>query len=388
MFAPLMRGRALIAGAALLSGSGVAVASCSALHTSPEKNWRTELSYKSQYRGQVMCDSHVPHPNVTSHAFACLLAVQLGPPVPSKEQIMAGETPCGPVVRHGCCLAQLGPFGGLWLRVGLPQAPSRADGASLADAISTLPASERAATYVCIGERSISPDLTETLLERGFAFHHYRQSPPDGVGDTPEHNEFVYYRFEGDAAHDMVPAYATATEGVGGVILSPDETQVLLIWEYGCWKMVTGSVDPGEALLATLRREAREEVGVQIDGEYDPRYLGGWHMARMRDHLINDRFSMFAVRAASTEFAVDGIEVSAAQWFDRRALLRLWEESAGGTVATDQHRIELPGLSDPSERNVVSTWALRSLRSLEEGQGMLVKPAGDRAVFFIPPGTS
>ena len=31
----------------------------------------------------------------------------------------------------------------------------------------------------------------------------------------------------------MVPAYATSIEGVGALVLSPDEKRVLLVWEYG-----------------------------------------------------------------------------------------------------------------------------------------------------------
>ena len=49
----------------------------------------------------------------------------------------------------------------------------------------------------------------------------------------------MYYRWNGDAAHDMVPAYSTSIEG-GGLVLSPDESKVLLIWEYGNWKPITG----------------------------------------------------------------------------------------------------------------------------------------------------
>ena len=170
------------------------------------------------------------------------------------------------MLQHRCFLAQAGPFGGLWLRIGSPGGPPTPDTASLTEALTTVPVNPAAAIYVALGERCISPQMTESLLSQGFSFHHYRRSPPaSGGSQQQQHNEFVYYKWGGDPGHDMVPAYATATEGVGGLLLSPDEREVLLIWEYGCWKMVTGSVDPGERLLGTLHREASEEVRLTID---------------------------------------------------------------------------------------------------------------------------
>ena len=48
------------------------------------------------------------------------------------------------------------------------------------------------------------------------------------------------------------------------------QTRVLLVWEYGCWKMPTGAVDAGEGMLAALRREVGEEVGCEVDARYAP----------------------------------------------------------------------------------------------------------------------
>ena len=41
----------------------------------------------------------------------------------------------------------------------------------------------------------------------------------------------------------MVPCYATSIEGVGALVLSPDEKKVLLVWEYGNCKPLSGAVD-------------------------------------------------------------------------------------------------------------------------------------------------
>ena len=47
--------------------------------------------------------------------------------------------------------------------------------------------------------------------------------------------------------------------------------------------MVTGSVDPAESLMLALRREVREEVGMELDTSYRPKYLGGWHVGCYAD---------------------------------------------------------------------------------------------------------
>ena len=229
----LLRRRALAAGAALASGAFVRYAVAE-----PErKSWRDSLTFKPCFYGQ------------------------LAPPVPTEAQAASnGQTACGPVLCRRGLVAQKGPYGGLWLRVGCPGAPPP-DAGALAAELDSMPKAS-SAVYVALNERCVSPGLTEALLSRGFRFHHYRHANTRG---TQAHNELVYYKWEGDPAHDMVPAYATATEGVGGVVLSSDEKSVLLVWEYGCWKLVTGSLDPGEPVLTALRREALEEVGIELD---------------------------------------------------------------------------------------------------------------------------
>ena len=131
----------------------------------------------------------------------------------------------------------------------------------------------------------------------------------------------VYYRWLGDPAHDMVPGYATSIEGVGALVLSPDETKVLLVWEYGSWKHVGGAIDEGESVLTTLARECREEVGIELDAAFAPVSVGGWQISRARDDVVNDNFRAFVVRAASEEVHCDMNEISQAKWFDAKELL-------------------------------------------------------------------
>jgi hypothetical protein len=96
---------------------------------------------------------------------------------------------------------------------------------------------------------------------------------------------------------------------------------VLLIWEYGNWKAITGSVDLRENSFNTMRREVQEEVGVTLDGQFTPRYIGGWQKACARDKAINDAFMVYAVRASSKDVVLKTDEVGNAHWFDVRYLV-------------------------------------------------------------------
>ena len=124
--------------------------------------------------------------------------------------------------------------------------------------------------------------------------------PPLAAGRPDPHvpGQLVYYKWMGEQySHDRVPSYATSIEGVAAVVLSPDEQRILLIWEYGHWKLVQGAVDPGESKLFTVGREMREEVGIEVDHSFTAKYLGGWQKSKARDYLINDNLSCFAMRA-------------------------------------------------------------------------------------------
>ena len=140
--------------------------------------------------------------------------------------------------------------------------------------------------------------------------------------------QYVYYFWNVPNVEDKVPEYATSIEGAGALILSPDEAQVLLVWEYGKWKAVTGAVKSGDLNLDTMLREVEEEVQVKLDHSFEPKYLGGWNFTKARMNKINDNFSCYVVRAASKEFQVDEFEIHKAQWFDVSYLLSIINNSS------------------------------------------------------------
>eukprot|EP00327_Prymnesium_parvum_P034101 CAMPEP_0195608496 /NCGR_PEP_ID=MMETSP0815-20121206/8770_1 /TAXON_ID=97485 /ORGANISM="Prymnesium parvum, Strain Texoma1" /LENGTH=331 /DNA_ID=CAMNT_0040748349 /DNA_START=42 /DNA_END=1037 /DNA_ORIENTATION=- len=284
---------------------------------------------------------------------------QLAPPYPSAEQLVAGCTECGGVRTNEHAILQRGPYMGLWIRT--RASASSAGLFALVDDALVEQAAVPAPVYVTLLERGLQPGLIEALLARGFAYHHFRSQEHTGHG-----GEFVYYKWP-DGSHDAVPAYATSIEGIGVILLAPDEKSVLLVWEYGAWKPPSGAVDLKESKLRAAVREIHEEVGLVVDESFPPLYLGGWQQSQARDQLINDNFTFFAVKALPGEVVVDGVEIQEAKWFSIDEILRICEredvrakEAMGNTVQID--------LGTSKTHNEIATTALSGVKAFAQGQ--------------------
>nr|WP_284290137.1 NAD(+) diphosphatase [Angustibacter aerolatus] len=83
-------------------------------------------------------------------------------------------------------------------------------------------------------------------------------------------------------------------------------------WPAGRYSTLAGFVEPGESLEATVRREVREEVGVEIG---DVAYLGSQPWPFPASIMLG-----FVAQALTTEVHVDGEEIAAARWFTRDEL--------------------------------------------------------------------
>lgn len=176
----------------------------------------------------------------------------------------------------------------------------------LLDEIRTRAVGAKGAIFVDVPEQHLGAVL-DILLDRKLIFHRCQ----DKI--------YTYYLWnvkneDGTPIEDKVPAYATSSEGVGALIYSPDHTQVLLVWEYDRWKVVTGGLKPGEQLLETLIREVHEEVGLTIRLN-SMTYLGGWQHVKCEFGQINNNFRVFAVDATSLDFQVDNEEIYLAKWW-------------------------------------------------------------------------
>lgn len=134
-----------------------------------------------------------------------------------------------------------------------------------------------------------------------------------------EEEIYTYYLWKDKEKEDKVPASSTSMEGIGALIFSPDQQEVLLVEEWGHWKFVSGNVDPGENIITTLEREIWEEVGLKI--ENNSCIVGGWQINKNKGN-INDNFHCFKVTSISFDFKVDGVEIKTAKWFDIDYLLK------------------------------------------------------------------
>lgn len=304
-------------------------------------------------------------------ALVCEGRGPFAPARPTAESVKAGKTEHGSILCVGPIMLQRATFSALWIRIGAAGEPVPPTGL-LRSVVDTAIAAQsakkpKAAVYIGISDACLeSTDIVDLayLRQRGFAFHHYR--PATSAAD---HGESVHVC---DLAK-MVPSYATSIEGATGIVFSPDEVQVLGVWERGGWNTPGGAVDEGEDKWTALSRECHEEVGIKLDSAFNPVYLGGWQKGKARDGRINDNFSVFAVRAVSREFKVDEKEISHAMWLPWKELLDEW--AAAGKPAKDKV-VALTHPKLPQGKALVSKNMLKWLDLYREGKGMPCKLDG------------
>jgi len=272
----------------------------------------------------------------------------------------------------GPILLQAGPFNSRWLRVAV------GGGARASDVVAALGrAEEGAKTAVYVGipdEHAHSGEIVAAVRARGYRFHHLH--PGEKGGPEAPAGELIYYRWAGKGP-DMVPSYSTALEGVGVIVLSPERDAVLLAWEYGHWKMITGNMDAGESMVEALRREVQEEVGLELEDGVS--LLGGWQSQRNHDDWVNNIHHVFAVTAKSREAKVDGVEIPDARWFPLASLPKFEDlsklprvEGKPTSVAWD---LGVPG------RGLLSTSVVNFLGVRSQGRSLEVTRHLDREWF-------
>lgn len=117
--------------------------------------------------------------------------------------------------------------------------------------------------------------------------------------------------------------------GARGIILDDDDRILLCRFEFNradrpavVWATPGGGVEPGESLLAALRRELDEEVGLVVD--HDPPHV--WHqevvqLGRMEgyDGVTNDYFlirtAAFTPRGSMTDADLASEGVTGFRWW-------------------------------------------------------------------------
>lgn len=261
-----------------------------------------------------------------------------------------------------------GPFSSRWLRVVLGDRVQE-----VLEAVSCAEDGAPSAVYVGVpDEYKHSGSLIAALRARGFRFHHFVDG--NDREDGAPAGELIYYRWAGTGP-DMVPSYATALEGIGVLVLSPEKDSLLLLWEYGNWKMVTGNVDNSESMVASVRREVFEEVGLELENEMS--LVGGWQHPRSRDNVVNNVFCVFVTTATSRNIQVDGKEIAEAQWFPLASMPSLADVPTSGKSFTMEWDLGMPG------RDLLSRTVVRFLEVHKQGRGLQVLAGSESAVDAV-----
>ncbi|MCB7136624.1 NAD(+) diphosphatase [Cellulosimicrobium marinum] len=121
----------------------------------------------------------------------------------------------------------------------------------------------------------------------------------------------------------------------------PEDERLLLghaaHWPDRRFSTLAGYVEPGESLEHAVRREVREEVGVEV-GEVAYRGSQPWPFPA-------SLMLGFVARALTTDLRPDGVELTDARWFTRAALRR----------AVDAGEVLLPGRGSIA-RSLVEDW--------------------------------
>lgn len=130
-----------------------------------------------------------------------------------------------------------------------------------------------------------------------------------------DNNLYQYYKWLLTDVEDKVHPFATSTAGATTMILSPDEQSVLFVYEMDMWKPVTGADHFNDTSLNTALREAEEEVGIEIDYNFEPLVIGFWNIGGRCGGKMNNVMTCYIVKAKSLELKLDNFEVTVAKWF-------------------------------------------------------------------------
>uniref|UniRef100_A0A6V3QBM6 Nudix hydrolase domain-containing protein n=2 Tax=Lotharella globosa TaxID=91324 RepID=A0A6V3QBM6_9EUKA len=210
-------------------------------------------------------------------------------------------TPMIPADGSHTVVVQGSRYGGQWVRM-RNHVPAK----DLDACLTTCEDVKSGAVYVGIPQRLVSTEYMSIVLSRGYKFYNHFEAT----------DELIWYKWTRKDVESRVPKYATSIEGGGAIVLSPDEKEFLLVFEYGRWGRAGGALDLGESCIETAIREVDEETGVELDDSFVPLLGLGYQQPCSRDGLINDHFLYFLVKAKTKTIKLDETELQGGKWFD------------------------------------------------------------------------
>lgn len=152
--------------------------------------------------------------------------------------------------------------------------------------------------------------------------------------------------------------------GIAALVWSPQSDRYLLLrrsaekdYAAGVWECVTGRVDQGEGFEDALRREVREELGVDVEIEL---ILGTTHFYRGEPRPENELIGLVCLCSLGSP---DGVRISAehseARWLSAKEAFEMLD--AGDASTQWIRRV----LQRAEALKVVATPELRRFHSLE-----------------------
>jgi len=256
----------------------------------------------------------------------------------------------------GCdVVIQAGRYGSKWIRLleDFQTVPSAADLTRWLDEAQDT----SSAVYFALPQKALNDPAIHELMTV-INSRHYKFYTCYNIGDYMT-NELIWYKWTAPLP-DRVPRYASSIEGGGVVVVSPDESEVLLAEDYGRWGRCGGACEPGENVLECALRECEEETQCQIDSSIPPLLGLVYNQPNARDGIINDHFMLFIVRAKSTDLVVDKTELTDARWFPIAELVKIWDEYEKNHNSNEPipDRLECKPMANSGDAFVIGTMEL------------------------------
>lgn len=183
------------------------------------------------------------------------------------------------------------------------------------------------ALWLFIPESDI-PNFFGFAKTRKYSYHHF------------ENGCFVYSKWNNRAVENKIQPYATSISGAAMLVLNSDASKVLLVFEYGKFKCITGTTDYRELIITTGLRELKEEVGLSINQNFRPVICGGWNISNVKPAVgVNDMLLCYGVRVNDNDqIVLDKTELEDAKWFDVQFLLEAYDVMIGDFSKVDQSK--------------------------------------------------
>lgn len=224
----------------------------------------------------------------------------------------------------------------------------------------------------------VASALIPCVEKKGYTFHHF------------ENGAYVFYKWNVPDVPDKVPAWATSMLGVSCLILSPDQKSVLMIYEYGKFKAVTGVLESGHLFGQTCFKEVEEETGINLDPEFGLHICGGGILSNAKLG-VTDAFLCFVAKAQNTEVVLDKFEIKSGvyQWFSIDFLIGQVAPLATSALANftskskdiaSRATIEIKGTDSVTYK--FNPYMILALRNYVEGRSLPYHMMGRADLFY------